>query len=81
MVLKKCKGHFRGLLDLRLGWNSIQLFQRLGELLAPYMENVFQVTKFFLKYKKIQVFFALSKMVQLSCGLLVLATEGVFSGP
>jgi hypothetical protein len=46
------------------------------------MENGFQVGIFFyLKSKRLQVFFVWSKKTQLSFGLPVLALEGVIGGP
>ena len=42
---------------------------------------VFKSSKFYLKSKRLQIFFALSKMAQWSFGLPVFALEGVLSCP
>ena len=55
-----------------VAWSIIEFLQ---------WKMVFKSPNFYLKSKRRQILFALSKMAQLSFGLPVLALEGVLGGP
>ena len=55
-----------------VAWSIIEFLQ---------WKMVFKSPNFNLKSKRLRIFFALSKMAQLSFGLPVLALEGVLEGP